>query len=275
MDELSEEEGSRPGDRENTTGPVSDDEGRRRAGSAGVGEPPSEPAANADEERQSSRGEEEVAGSAPAPDGGDPQEPDSSSEPPTMDMARLGAIAATVITVLAALGGLILGIRAEIRATNDERRAVNEEARAVNDEKEASARDKSVYARHVDFYQSMSSLTVINGSTRVMDMRLVLKNPDVWWDLQALRPCHQFDIPTGLLKSAMSAKEPSVAKHLTDQDVSRLQLELRDPNGRVWRRDSGGLVAQVGDWNQPPKGLRVVSSEPWNLRPEKSPYCGD
>lgn len=184
-------------------------------------------------------------------------------------------MAATVITVLAALGGLILGIRAEIRATADEKRAVNEETRAVNAEKEASARDASVYARRVDFYQYMSSLTIINGSSRVMDMRLVLKKPDVWWDLQALRPCQQFDIPTGLLKSAMSAKEPRVAKHLTRRDMSRLQLELRDPNGKVWRRDSGGLVTQEGDWGQPPKGLRVVSSEPWNMRPEKSPYCGD
>ncbi|WP_159043378.1 hypothetical protein [Streptomyces sp. NBRC 110028] len=174
----------------------------------------------------------------------------------------------TLITVLAALGGLILGIRAEQRATK-------EESRAVNEEKEASVRDKSAYARRVDFYQHMSTLTIINGSSRVMDMRLVLRKPDVWWDLQALPPCQQFDIPTGLLKSAMSAKEPRVAKHLTDGDLSRLQLELRDPNGRVWRRDSGGLVARVGDWGRPPKGLRVVSSEPWNMGPEKSPYCGD
>ncbi|MEV0689092.1 hypothetical protein [Streptomyces sp. NPDC050388] len=268
MAELSEAEGGRPGDGENTTEPAGDGEGRRRADNSDVREPSSEPAANADEQRGSSDGERDAAGCAPVRDGGDPGESDASSEPPTMDMARFGTIVATVITVLAALGGLILGIRAEQRATN-------EEIRAVNEEKEENARDESAYARRVDFYQHMSTLTIINGSSRIMNMRLVLKKPDVWWDLQALPPCGQFDIPTGLLKSAMLAEEPGVEKDLTDRDLSRLQLELRDPNGRVWRRDSGGLVAQVGDWDQPPKGLRVVSSEPWNMEPKKSPYCGD
>lgn len=194
-----------------------------------------------------------MAGSASLLDGGDPQEPDASSGSPTRDMARWGTMAATVITVLAALGGLILGIRAEIRATADEKRAVNEETRAVNAEKEASARDASVYARRVDFYQYMSSLTIINGSSRVMDMRLVLKNPDVWWDLQALRPCQQFDIPTGLLKSAMSAKEPRVAKHLTDRDMSRLQLELRDRTAKSGVGTAAGLSLRKGTGANRPK----------------------
>ncbi|MBB6081120.1 hypothetical protein [Streptomyces paradoxus] len=205
-----------------------------------------------------------------------------------MDMARLGTIAATVITVLAALGGLVLGIRAEQRAIkeeeraaqaeqrakSEERRAIRDEARARDEQQQASERDKSTYARRVDFYRDMNTLTVVNGSTRIMDVRLVLKDPEVWWDLQALPPCQQFDIPTGLLMSAMSAKEPWVRKHLTEQDLSRLRLEILDPNGKVWRRDSGGLVKQAEDWAQKPKGVRLVSDEPWHMKPEKSPFCG-
>ncbi|MFJ7342770.1 hypothetical protein ACIQU3_21060 [Streptomyces sp. NPDC101110] len=203
-------------------------------------------------------------------------------------MARLGTIAATVVTVLAALGGLVLGIRAEQRAIteekraveaeqrakSEERRAIRAESRAKDEQQQASKRDKSTYVRRVDFYRGMNSLTIVNGSTRIMDMRLVLKSPDVWWDLQALPPCQQFDIPTGLLISAMSAKEPWVRKHLTQQDLSRLRLEVLDPNGKVWRRDSGGLIKEAEDWTQKPTGVRLVSDEPWNMKPDKSPYCG-
>jgi hypothetical protein len=204
-----------------------------------------------------------------------------------MDMARLATITATVITVAAALGGLVLGIRAEQRAVkeetraveaeqrakSEERRAIEAESRAKDEEQQASERDKSTYARRVDFYRDMNTMIVINGSTRVMDMRLVLDDPDVWWDLQALPPCQQFDIPTGLLMSAMSAKEPWVSKHLTQQDLSRLRLEILDPNGKVWHRDSGGFVTEAEDWTQKPKGVRLVSNEPWNMKPEKSPFC--
>lgn len=270
MAELNEVEGRRPGDGESTTGSASSGEGQARSDGADAGQ--SE--ADAEGERRRADGEENAAGAVPVAGGGEAQNSDPSSEPPAMNMARLGNIAVAVITVLAALGGLILGIRAEARATRDEGRAARDEARTISDEKEASAHDKSVYARQVDFYQYMSFLTIVNDSSSVMDMRLVLNNPDVWWDLGALRPCRQFEISTGLLKSGMSAKEPRIAKDLTDRDIDRLQLELRDPNGRVWRRDSGGLVAQVRNWDQPPKGLRVVSSEPWNMKPEWSPRCG-
>jgi hypothetical protein len=205
-----------------------------------------------------------------------------------MDMARLGTIAATVITVLAALGGLVLGVRAEQRAIkeekradqaeqrakSEERRAIRAELRAKEEEQQASERDKATYARRVDFYRYRNTLIVVNGSTRIMDMRLVLKDPDVWWDLQALPPCQQFDVPTALLMSAMSAEEPWVRKHLTEQDLSRVRLEILDPNGRVWRRDSGGLVKQAEDWTGKPKGVRLVSDEPWHMKPEKSPFCG-
>jgi hypothetical protein len=162
-----------------------------------------------------------------------------------------GVVVRLRVTVVAALGGLVLGIRAEQRAGEEQ---------------------EQTYAKHVDFYRIHSNVTVTNGSTRVMNMRFVLRNPAVWWDLEALRPCKQFDISTGLLLSSMSRERRS--PRLTEEDLSGLQLEFMDPEGRVWLRSSGGTVSRFRDWEEPPKGVRLVTSEPWNMRPEDSPECG-
>ncbi|MDR6975061.1 hypothetical protein J2X68_001745 [Streptomyces sp. 3330] len=266
MAASSDTEGGPSGDGGTTATAAGGDAGSRGADGTATGEPAPEPASGADGEPSAPDGERGTAGAAPARAEGDREEADTSADPPVMDMARLGTITATVVTVIAALGGLILGVRAEQRAVGDERRAMDQDA-------EADEREASTYPRLVDFYRHMSTLTVVNSSSRVMEMRLVLKSPDVWWDLQALPPCGQFDIPTGLLKSSMSAEEPSVTKHLTDRDLDRLRLELRDPNGKVWSLASGALFARAADWKQSPGGVRLISSEPWNMKPEKSPTC--
>ncbi|MDG9701545.1 hypothetical protein [Streptomyces sp. DH37] len=69
-----------------------------------------------------------------------------------------------VATVVAALGGPVLGTRAEQRTAREEWRAASDEEKA--------------YAERVDVHGHRSSVVVVNDSTRVMNMRLVLRDPD-------------------------------------------------------------------------------------------------
>lgn len=163
-----------------------------------------------------------------------------------------------VITVIAALGGLLLGIRAEQRADKEEQRAIDASRKAP--------------AEQVDFYRTPSTVVVVNGNPHPVRMRLFLPEKHLWWELYSVAPCKQIAIPNGSLLGSMRDRFPSV--QLTDGDLSSLWLEFVDPKGRSWVRGSGGALAPSTP-EPTPSGLRMVDlGEPWNKAPQDSPMCG-
>ncbi|GGT57047.1 hypothetical protein GCM10010271_70960 [Streptomyces kurssanovii] len=166
-------------------------------------------------------------------------------------LVQTGRAVTAALTVLAALGGLVLGIRAELRTT--------EEAEQVD-------------ARMVSYYRTPTMITVLNGSNRVIAMRLSLEQPSVWWDLQAVPPCQRMDIPRALLKMSMSEAVPRVT--VKDADLNRLRLEFMDSEGRTWIRAGGGPLRRSAGWEQSLTSVRMVSPESWNAKPEETPGCG-
>jgi hypothetical protein len=197
------------------------------------------------------------AASAPQPHASPPAETSVPSEPLPSRMVRAGRTIGALITAAAALGGLILGIRAEQRASDEKARTDSEKAK--------------VYAERVDFYRLGAQVIVVNGSARAMAMRLVLRDRKLWWDLEALRPCTQIAIPNNVLFESMTREVPGL--RLTQEDLAGLRLEFRDPQGRSWIRTSGGAVSSSEGTSELPGVLRV-SDEDWNLQPENSPDCG-
>ncbi|MFJ8078229.1 hypothetical protein ACIQ7Q_30935 [Streptomyces sp. NPDC096176] len=184
----------------------------------------------------------------PSPELGRPTPSAGSSE---SALVQTGRAVTAALTVLAALGGLVLGIRAELRTT--------EEAEQVD-------------AKMVSFYRTPTMITVLNGSNRVIAMRLSLEQPSVWWDLQAVPPCQKIDIPPALLEMSMSEAVPRVT--VNDVDLDRLRLEFMDSEGRTWIRAGGGPLRRSAGWEQSLTSVRMVSPEPWNAKPEEAPGCG-
>ncbi|WP_327364040.1 MULTISPECIES: hypothetical protein [unclassified Streptomyces] len=178
-------------------------------------------------------------------------------------MVDVGRFAVSAITVVAALVGLVLGIRAELHAGREEQRAEKAEGLAKD------TREK-VYANLVDFYREGSVVHVVNGNSRAIAMRLTLRESKVHWDLDLVKPCKAILIPNGSLLESMAAKEPSVK--LTEDDLAQLRLEFMDPNHNAWGLISGGGPAKTESW-KPSGRPNVVSVEEWNVRPEDSPQC--
>ncbi|MFD8236186.1 hypothetical protein ACFV20_30440 [Streptomyces sp. NPDC059696] len=167
------------------------------------------------------------------------------------------------MTVVAALAGLILGIRAELYAGREDQRAAAEAARTKEDREKA-------YANLVDFYRMGSEVIVVNGSSRVMAMRLTLPRNKVTWDLDLLQPCKQIAVPNKALLDSMTVAEPSV--RLVEGDLARLRLEFMDPMRKAWIRNSGGPLARMDAWS--PSGRpNLVSSEAWNISAQDAPQC--
>ncbi|MFF1343962.1 hypothetical protein ACFVYT_40100 [Streptomyces sp. NPDC058290] len=189
-------------------------------------------------------------------------------------MLDLGRFSVAAVTVVAALVGLFLGIRAELRAGPIERRAEAEERRAVVAERRGQESREKSYADLVDFYRNDSGVIVVNGSSRVMDMRLTIPASRLTWDLDLQQPCKQVDIPNQELLGSMAEEQPSV--HLTEADLAQLRLEFKDPMGKVWIRDSGGAVASLDVWkpSRRPGSADMVNSERWNARAQTAPQCG-
>lgn len=181
----------------------------------------------------------------------EPDRPTSSPGPSESALVQTGRAVTAALTVLAALGGLVLGIRAELRAT--------EEAEQVD-------------AKMVSFYRTPTVITVLNGSNRVIAMRLSLEQPSVWWDLQAVPPCQKIDVPLTLLKMSMSEAGPRVT--VKDIDLDRLRLEFMDSEGRTWIRAGTGPLRRSAGWEQSLASVRMVSPEPWNAKPEETAACG-
>ncbi|MFJ3640282.1 hypothetical protein ACIPRD_11075 [Streptomyces sp. NPDC090108] len=213
-----------------------------------------------------------TAGAAPTPtprrdEAGAAPDADADSGPYRVTVLDLGRFTVAAVTVIAALVGLVLGIRAEQRAGADERRT------DATEQREKESREKS-YADLVDFYRTDSGVIVVNGSSRVMDMRLTLPASRLTWDLDLQRPCKQVDIPNRELLDSMAGKQPSV--RLTEADLAQLRLEFKDPAGRVWIRSSGGPLARLDTWrpSRLPNRADIVNSEKWNARAEDAPQCG-
>lgn len=162
-----------------------------------------------------------------------------------------------MITVITALVGLILGVRAEQRATRDEEHAAELSQRA--------------FAEQVVFYRTPSAVVVINGNPRPMDMRLILPGRRLWWDLRAIEPCRQIKIPTDSLRASLRAQLGSV--QVTEEELSSLWLEFQDPDGRSWARTGGGALAP-STWKPASLVHMVDVRESWNKVPEDSPICG-
>ncbi|MFJ1969245.1 hypothetical protein ACIO93_11310 [Streptomyces sp. NPDC087903] len=170
-----------------------------------------------------------------------------------------------MITILAALGGLILGIRAEQRADREEQRADKEQYRAAELSRKA-------FAEQVDFYRTPTSVIVMNGNPHPMRMRLILPQRHLWWDLNSLQPCKQVKIPNDSLRAGMRMAISSA--QVTDGDLASLWLEFRDPEGRSWVRSSSGGALASSVW-EARRGVNWVDlGETWNRAPEDSPICG-
>ncbi|MEU0054127.1 hypothetical protein [Streptomyces sp. NPDC006309] len=200
-------------------------------------------------------------GGRPEPDGGDaPQDDGTPADPrsPPPSWAELGRIVGASITVLAALGGLVLGVRAEQRADRAERQAT-----------EAGRRS---FAEQVDFYQTTSDVVVTNGDPNVVYVRLLLPGRKLWWRLGGLPPCRQVSVPRASLRAGMRARFPST--QLTDADLSSLVLEFTDPGNRSWIRGRGGALgpSQGGPAVRGP-GM-VDLGESWNRSTQAAPVCG-
>ncbi|MDV9178769.1 hypothetical protein R6V09_52695 [Streptomyces sp. W16] len=206
----------------------------------------------------SSGGQPGPAGDEPTPAGGSdgvaPADP-AATAPAWTEIGRgVGAL----LTVVAALGGLILGIRAEQRADEAERRAPE--------------LDRKASAEQVDFYRTPSEVVVMNGNPHPVRMRLFLPDRHLWWDLYALAPCRQIKIPDAALRDSMRARFPSA--RFTDGELASLWLEFTDPVGKTWVRSSGGALASPA--RSPTTGPvgRLVLGESWNRTSQDSPVCG-
>jgi hypothetical protein len=163
-----------------------------------------------------------------------------------------------VITVIAALAGLILGVRAEQRAGREEKRAAE--------------LGRKAFAEQVDFYRTPSAVVVMNGNPHPAQMRLFLPDRYVWWDLRSLEPCKQIKIPTSSLRASLRDQLPST--QVTDEELSSLWLEFQDPDGRSWARTGGGAPVPSA-WKPVSLGVHMVDlRESWNKAPEDSPICG-
>jgi hypothetical protein len=163
-----------------------------------------------------------------------------------------------VITVIAALAGLILGVRAEQRAGREEERAAE--------------LGRKAFAEQVDFYRTPSAVVVMNGNPHPAQMRLFLPDRYVWWDLRSLEPCKQIKIPTSSLRASLRDQLPST--QVTDEELSSLWLEFQDPDGRSWARTGGGAPAPSA-WKPVSLGVHMVDlRESWNKAPEDAPICG-
>ncbi|MER7762231.1 hypothetical protein [Streptomyces sp. NPDC097619] len=210
---------------------------------------------------------------APAPRGGQPGTEERGAPPEEgaagtaarrAAAAEVGRFVVGAVTVLAALAGLVLGIRAELRSGREEQRV--EAAERLAEE----AREK-VYADLVDFYWDGAVLHVVNGNSRVVPMRLALPDRKVFWDLALVKPCKELLVPRSALLASMAGEVPSV--RLGAGELGSVRLEFMDPEGRVWERVSGRGLTRAEPWppaSRPP----AVSAEEWNLRPEDSPRCG-
>ncbi|MGW3267186.1 hypothetical protein [Streptomyces sp. NPDC001056] len=162
------------------------------------------------------------------------------------------------ITVIAALVGLILGVRAEQRADREE--------------KQAAELSQKAFAEQVDFYRTTSAVVVMNGNPHPAEMRLFLPGRRLWWDLRLLEPCKQIKIPTDSLRASLRDQLPSV--QVTDEELSTLWLEFQDPDGRSWARTGGGALTP-STWKPVSPGVHMVDlRESWNRAPEDSPVCG-
>lgn len=162
-----------------------------------------------------------------------------------------------MITVIAALGGLILGVRAEQRADRDEKRAGELSQRA--------------FAEQVDFYRTPSAVVVMNGNPHPVEMRLLLPERHLWWDLRSMEPCKQIKIPTDSLRVSLRVQLPS--EQVTDGELPSLWLEFQDPEGRSWARTGGGALLP-SPWKPASLGVHMVDlRETWNKAPEDSPVC--
>ncbi|MBL1083547.1 hypothetical protein JK359_16460 [Streptomyces actinomycinicus] len=162
-----------------------------------------------------------------------------------------------MITVIAALAGLILGVRAEQRAAREEERAAELSQKA--------------FAERVDLYRTPSAVVVMNGNPHPTETRLFLPGRRLWWDLHSLEPCKQIKIPTDTLRASLRSRLPSV--QVTDEELSTLWLEFQDPDGRSWARTGGGALAP-STWKPASLEHMVDLRESWNKAPEDSPMCG-
>ncbi|MFI8263905.1 MULTISPECIES: hypothetical protein [unclassified Streptomyces] len=224
----------------------------------GAAEPPAEPAPEGEGSAREAAAPAEAgaAGAGVGAEGGGSAPDEPNPEPYRVSVRDLGRFAVAAVTVLAALAGLVLGIRSEQRAVGEEQRA-------------KEAREKA-YADLVDFYRMGSEVIVVNGSSRVMAMRLTLPGSNVRWDLDLLQPCKQIDITNRSLLDSMAVEEPSVK--LVEGDLAQLRLEFMDPMDRAWIRNSGGAVARTAGWKPSGRPL-MVSSESWNSGAQAAPAC--
>lgn len=195
---------------------------------------------------------------------------ESSTGPYRVTVLDLGRFVVGAVTVMAALAGLILGIRAELYAGREDQRAEKEEQRAAAEESRSQEDREKAYSNLVDFYRMGSEVIVVNGSSRVMAMRLTLPASKVTWDLDLLQPCKQIAVPNKALLDSMAVEEPSV--HLTEGDLVQLRLEFMDPMSKAWIRNSGGALARMDAW-APSGRPNLVSSEAWNMSAQDAPQC--
>ncbi|MFD8323128.1 hypothetical protein [Kitasatospora purpeofusca] len=183
---------------------------------------------------------------------------------PTFTIVDLGKVLVGAMTFVAALAGLILGIRAEIRASDDHGRAAAEEQRVAETRRRAAV-------ERTYFYETDTAAVVVNSSDRVMRMRLVLPDKGVWWDDVQPAPCHQVVIPFEELLASMKVEVPSVG--LGPADLTQLQLVVTDPAGLVWRRASAGGAVPAPP-GEPLTGTgRIDYGEQWMADAKSSPVC--
>lgn len=198
-------------------------------------------------------------GPTPAGDSDDaaPADPEATAATvPTW--TEIGRGVGALLTVVAALGGLVLGVRAEQRADEAERSAAESSRKAS--------------AEQVDFYRTPSEVVVMNGNPHAVQMRLFLPDRHLWWDLYALAPCRQIKIPDAALRDSMRRRFPSA--RFTDGELASLWLEFTDPAGKNWVRSSRGALAS--SVRSPTAGAvsQLVLDESWNRTAQKSPVCG-
>ncbi|MDT0470090.1 hypothetical protein [Streptomyces gibsoniae] len=161
------------------------------------------------------------------------------------------------ITIVAALGGLILGIRAEQRADREEKAAAELSQRA--------------FAEQVDFYRTPSTVVVMNTNPHPVEARLLLPGRHLWWDLRSLEPCKQIKFPIDDLRASMRVQLPKT--QVTDEELSSMWLEFQDPDGKSWTR-TGTRDLVPSKWKPATRGVPLVDiGETWNKAPEVSPIC--
>lgn len=177
---------------------------------------------------------------------------------PELTWAEIGRGVVATLTMIAAVGGLFLGIRGELRA-DEEHQRVTEESRKG-------------FAEQIDFYRNPSAVVVMNGSSHPVNMRLSLPHKRLSWDLYAVPPCKQITVSNRSLRGSMRAQFPSA--QFTDGELSSLWLEFRDPRGRSWIRTSGAAL-DPSEWKPGAgKAGMVQLDEPWIRGAADSPTCG-